>query len=89
LKKHDLKENPKICDCITKKISTEQVKRNRWNFYGIVQKSWKEYSYKVARINILFWPTSIKKIKVATIFIPNVKLLSSSYYLTQKNNLKN
>jgi hypothetical protein len=84
LEEHDLKKNPKVIDYIAKKTSTKQVNQNKWNFYGIARKSWEGYSYEVPRINILLWPDSIKNVTVASTFVPNIKLLSSSYYLTQK-----
>jgi hypothetical protein len=82
---HDLKKNSKIIDYVAKKVSLPQVKQNKWNFYGIARKSQEGYSYEVPRINVLLWPTSIKNIVVASSLVPNIKLLSSSYYLTQKN----
>ena len=84
LEEHDLKEAPKMLDYIAKKVSSSQVKQNKWNFYGIARKSWEGYSYEVPRINVLLWPTSIKNIVVASSLVPNTKLLASSYYLIQK-----
>lgn len=88
LEESDLKKSSKIIDYIAKKVSSPQVKQNKWNFYGIARKSWEGYSYEVPRINVLLWPTSIKNIVVASSLVPNTKLLASSYYLTQKQWLK-
>lgn len=88
LEEHDLKKNPKIINYIAKKVSSPQVRQNKWNFYGIARKSWEGYSYEVPRINVLLWPTSIKNIVVASSLVPDTKLLASSYYLTQTKWLK-
>lgn len=80
LEEHNLENNQKIVDYIASISSMKQVQQNRWNFYGIARKSAEKYNYEVPRINVLLWPTSIK---VATVFVPNKKLLSSSYYLNQ------
>jgi len=84
LEEHDLKKTPKMVDYIAKKVSSPQVKQNKWNFYGIARKSREGRSYEVPRINVLLWPTSIKNIVVASSLVPNTKLLASSYYLIQK-----
>jgi len=83
LEEHSLENNPKIVDYIASISSTKQVQQNRWNFYGIARKSSEGYKYKVPRINVMLRPTSIKDIKVASVFVPNKKLLASSYYLNQ------
>lgn len=83
LEDHGLENNPKIVDYIASISSMKQVQQNRWNFYGIASKSAEGYRYEVPRINVMLWPTSIKDIKVASLFVPNKKLLASSYYLNQ------
>jgi hypothetical protein len=60
LEEHDLEKKFKITNDIAKKIYTNQLKQNKWNFYGTIQKSWEKYSYEVLRINVLLGPTSIK-----------------------------
>lgn len=84
IEEHDLKETPKMLEYIAKKVSSSQVKQNKWNFYGIARKSWEGHSYEIPRINVLLWPTSIKSVVVASSLVPNTKLLASSYYLIQK-----
>ena len=88
LEEHNLEDTPKIVDYIASISSMKQVQQNRWNFYGIARKSAEGYTYKVPRINVMLWPTSIKDIKVASVFVPNKNLLASSYYLNQDKWLK-
>ena len=83
LEEHDLINNPKIVDYIASISSTKQIQQNKWNFYGIARKSFEGYYYEVPRINVMLWPGSIKDVKVASVFVPNKKLLASSYYLNQ------
>jgi len=59
LEEHDLKQKSKITNNIAKKIYIHQVKQNKLNFYGII---WEKYFYEVLKINVLLWPTSIKKL---------------------------
>jgi len=85
LKEHNLENNPKIVDYFAKKnFIQRQIQRNKWNFYGIVRKNSEGSSYKTLQINVMLWTTSIKKIVMATTFVPNKQLLSYSYYLNQK-----
>lgn len=79
---HGLKNSLKIIKSIS------YVQQTRRNFYGIARKSTEGCCYKVPRINVLLWPTSIKNIKMATIFTPKKKLLVNSYYLKQDEWLK-
>lgn len=83
LEEHDLENNPKMVDYIASISSIKQVQQNRWNFYGIAGKSSEGYKYEIPRINVMLWPTSIKDIKVASVFVPNKTLLAYSYYLNQ------
>jgi len=61
LEKYDLKKKSKTTNYIGTKIYTYQVKQNKWNFYGIIRKNWEKYFCEILRINVLLWPTSIKK----------------------------
>nr|AVR57715.1 hypothetical protein [Halamphora calidilacuna] len=88
MKEHDLENNPKIADYIANLNSANQIQRNKWNFYGIARTSAEGYYYEVPRINLMFWPNSIKNITVASALVPSNKLLSSSYYLNQNKWLK-
>lgn len=88
LEEHGLKDNPKVTEYIANITSIRQVQQNKWNFYGIARRSVEGFYYEVPRINIMLWPNSIKDIVVATTFVPNLKLLSSSYYLSQSEWLK-
>jgi RNA-directed DNA polymerase len=83
LKVHDLENNLKITEYISKLTSIKQVQRNKLNFYGVARKSAEGFKYETPRINIMLWPTAIKDIRVATFFVPNKNLLASSYYLNQ------
>lgn len=83
LEEHNLKNNSKIVDYIASISSMKQVQQNKWNFYGIARKSFEGYTYKVPRVNVMLWSTSIKDIKIASTLVPNKKLLASSYYLNQ------
>ena len=88
LDEYVLKDNPKITNYIANITSMKQVQQNKWNFYGIAHKSFEGYYYKIPRINVMLWPTSIKDVIVATTFVPNKKLLACSYYLNQNKWLK-
>lgn len=79
-----LKYNFKIIKCISNIKSINQIKKNRWNFYGIVWQKTERFFYKIPRINILLWPTNIKNIKIATIFAPKKELLLNNYYSKQE-----
>lgn len=83
LEERDLKNCPKILGYIANITSINQTQKNKWNFYGIARKSFEGHYYEVPRINVMLWPTSIKEVAVATVFVPNNKLLASSYYLNQ------
>jgi hypothetical protein len=88
LEEHDLKDNLKIIKYLANITSMKQIQRNKWNFYGIARKSFKGYYYKVPRINVMLWPTSIKNVIKATTFVVDKKLLACSYYLNQNKWLK-
>ena len=66
---HNLKNNFKIIEYISKVTSVKQVQQNKWNFYGIARKSAEGYSYEIPKINVIFCPISIKKTKIATVFV--------------------
>jgi|GEM_PF-852201 len=83
LEAHDLENNPKTIEYISRITSIKQVQRNQWNFYGVARKSAEGFKYETPRINVMLWPNSIKDIRVATVFVPNKNLLASSYYLNQ------
>jgi RNA-directed DNA polymerase len=87
-KEHDLENNPEVIEYISKITSMKQVQQNKWNFYGITRKSAEGYTYKIPRINVMLWPTSIKEVAVATAFVPKKNLLTCSYYLNQNKWLK-
>lgn len=87
-KEYHLKNNPEVIEYISKITSMKQIQQNKWNFYGIARKSAKGYTYKIPRINVMLWPTSTKKIVVATAFVPKKNLLTCSYYLNQSKWLK-
>jgi RNA-directed DNA polymerase len=88
LEEHDLKDNSKIVDYIVNITSLNQVQQNKWNFYGVARKSVEGYSYEIPRVNVMLWPTSIKKIVVATTLVPNINILACSYYLNLDKWLK-
>jgi 5-methylcytosine-specific restriction endonuclease McrA len=87
-KEHDLENNLEVIEYILKITSMKQIQQNKWNFYGIACKSAEGYIYKIPRINVMLWPTSIKEIAVATAFVPKKNLLTCSYYLNQNKWLK-
>jgi RNA-directed DNA polymerase len=88
LEEHDLKDNSKIVDYITNITFINQIQRNKWNFYGSARKCAEGYFYKIPRINVMLWPTSVKKIVVATTFVPKINILACSYYLNLNKWLK-
>jgi hypothetical protein len=70
IEQHTLWNDSKTIKYITNTKSLNQIQQNRWNFYGIAWRSNESFFYKTPRIKILIWPTSIKNIKIATIFAP-------------------
>lgn len=84
VEQHNLKNNPKFIEYIKNIKSINQIQQNRWNFYGIAWQSTKGFFFKIPKINVLLWPTSIK---VATIFAPKKKFFKNNYLLKQKKRL--
>jgi len=61
-------------------LKHESAKTNKWNFYGLSFKDSKKITYNIPKLNILNWPTNIKKIVVLTVFAPARELLKTSVY---------
>lgn len=81
LEEHDLKNNPKTIEYTLKITSMKQIQQNICNFYGVARKNAKGYNYDIPRINVMLWPNSIKKVCIATAFVPKKNLLACSYFL--------
>jgi len=84
IEQYILKNDPKAMKYISNFKSIDQIQKNRWNFFGITWQKIEKSFYKIPRINVLLWPTNIKKIKLATIFVPKKEILISNFYLKQE-----
>lgn len=61
-------------------LNHESAKTNKWNFYGLSFIDSQKITYNIPKLNILNWPTNIKKIVVLTVFAPARELLKTSVY---------
>jgi RNA-directed DNA polymerase len=65
-----------------------QIKSNNLNFYGVKEMNCKTRSESIVFIKALFCPTSLKTVLSPKVFVPNIQLLSHSYYLNRSKWLK-
>ena len=86
-KEYNIKEKDMI-EIMAKLKSSEQLKANKWNFYGIAKRSSDGQTYKVPKVNVLLWPDRIKELVTASTLMPGRSILGDSYYLRKEEWLK-
>lgn len=64
-------------------------KFNNLSFYGVKETNCKTISESIVFIKPLFCPTSLKTVLSPKVFVPNIQLLSYSYYVNRSKWLKN